>query len=148
RADGMDARLTIIGCNPRAIAHEPGVTIHAYLDKGVPRDVQCLEELLNKAHLLLLPTRADCTPMVIAEANAHSVTVVARVVGGMTSILSPGSNGQLLPLDADGTAWADAIRRIVGEPDAYRALRESSFAFYRNRLNWTAWCNDLIADLA
>lgn len=147
RDGGLDARLTIVGCNPAEAIGAPGVTIHPYLNKNRPHDAAILDGLLDQAHLFLLPTRADCTPMVIAEASAHSLPVIATNVGGIPSILSEGENGIMLPHVAQGEEWAAAIRQLIADPVRYRALRESSFAFYRNRLNWTAWVRDMLAEL-
>lgn len=148
RRNGRAARLTIIGCDPEAAAGVEGVTVLPYLDKNNPEHSRIFDELLDKAHLFLLPTRADCTPMVIAEANAHSLPVLVTDVGGISSLVSQGRNGRMLPLEASAGEWAAEIEDILADPTLYRALRATSFSHYRERLNWGAWTRELIADLA
>lgn len=54
-----------------------------FLDKNRPKDAARLSALYAEAHLLLLPSRADCTLTVIAEAMAHGTPVLATDVGGI-----------------------------------------------------------------
>jgi glycosyltransferase involved in cell wall biosynthesis len=148
QAEGMDAQLTIIGCDPAEATGKIGVKTISYLNKDNPDDVRQLNKLMDSTHLLVLPTRADCTPMVIAEANAHSVPAIVTNVGGIASLVSDGVNGQLMPLDANGKQWADVIKELTASGERYSALRESSFVHFQRRLNWSAWARDLIADLS
>lgn len=145
---GTDARLTIVGCDPQDAKQAEGVTIIPFLDKNDKDDGRRFDDLLDNAHLFLLPTRADCTPMVIAEANAHSLPVVVTDVGGIGSLVTEGRNGRLLSLHAEAEEWANAIRSILLDGTRYEQLRSDSFSHFQNRLNWSAWTRDIIADLA
>lgn len=148
RADGVDARLTIVGCDPAEAQGRPGVVVHPYLDKNRPADARRLDALLDAAHVLLLPTRADCTPMVIAEANAHGMPVMASDVGGIPTLLADGRNGRLMSLEADAEAWTAALRELLADGAAYRALRASSATFCRRTLDWQAWAQGLLSVLS
>jgi glycosyltransferase involved in cell wall biosynthesis len=148
RRSGTDARLTIVGCDPQDAKQTEGVTIIPFLDKNDKGDGRRFDDILDNAHLFLLPTRADCTPMVIAEANAHSLPAVVTGVGGVGSLITEGRNGKLLPLGAEAEDWADVIRSILSDSTRYEQLRSDSFSHFQNRLNWSAWTRDIIADLA
>lgn len=147
RDDGIAARLTIIGCDPPEAAGVADVTVIPFLDKNNPKDSRRFDEILDGAHLMVLPTRADCTPMVIAEANAHSLPVIVTSVGGIPSLVTEGVNGRLMPIEAGPVEWGNAIRGMLSDPEAYCALRETSYRHFRDRLHWSAWARDLIANL-
>ncbi|MBC7139186.1 MAG: glycosyltransferase family 4 protein [Defluviimonas sp.] len=147
RAEGIEARLTIAGCDPAEARGAPGVTVIPYLDKNDPAGARRFDAMLDAAHLFVLPTRADCTPMVVAEANAHSLPVLITATGGIGSLMVEGANGRMLPPEAGPGAWAAAIRETLADPAAYARLRETSFAQYRDRLNWGAWAEALVAEL-
>lgn len=145
RADGIEARLSIVGCDPAAAKGVDGAEVHPFLDKNDPADYARLTGLFHDAHFFLLPTRADCTPMVVAEANAYGAPVLITDTGGIGSLMAPGANGEMLPPGADGAAYAARIRALSGA--GYAALSASSFAHYRTRLNWSAWARDVVAAL-
>lgn len=147
RERGIPARLTIVGCNPAEAAGDADVTIHPYLDKNRPADAAIFNGLLRQAHVFVLPTRADCTPMVIAEANAYSVPVLVTDTGGIGTLVEPGRNGFMMAMEAGGADYADAVLRMTSDPDAYATLRRDSFAQYRDRLNWDAWAQSMLACL-
>lgn len=144
RTEGRSVRLTIVGCNPAQARGVPGIEIHPYLDKNTAHDRAVLARLFARSHFLILPTRADCTPMVIAESNAHGIPVLAADVGGVASLLVSGQNGQLMPFPATGADYAAAALTILAEPTAYRSLRQRSFDHRRARLDWDAWAKSLI----
>lgn len=147
-AKGIPARLTIVGSDPVAAVGIPQVTVHPFLNKNSPAGSAQFDALLDAAHLLLLPTRADCTPMVVAEANAHSVPALVTNVGGISSILSNDRNGLLMSPSASADDWVAAIQNMIADQECYKRRREASFAFFRERLNWKVWAHDLVKFLA
>jgi len=144
RAQGIAARLTVIGDTaPEAEAH-PDVEMLGFLDKNTASGAARLTAELAQAHVFVLPTRADCTPMVVAEANAYGCPVLITETGGIPSLMAPGQNGRMLPETADGAAWAAAIREITADPEAYERLSAASFAHCHARLTWDVWARDMI----
>lgn len=138
---GTDAELTVVGCSdPRADSH-PNVTVLGYLNKNDPADNDRLTAALTEAHVFVLPTRADCTPMVIAEANAYACPVLVTNTGGIGSLMNEGTNGAMLPPGATGAEWADAIEAMTYDQTRYRALSQSSHAHCHAKLTWTAWAD-------
>lgn len=141
---GVKARLTVIGASsPEAVAH-PAVKVLGYLDKNDPAEAQQFTQALERAHLLVLPTRADCTPMVVAEANSHGCPVVITDTGGIGSLVSAGVNGQMLPMAASGQEWAETIQALTAARESYTALSVSSFRHAHDRLTWDAWARGII----
>lgn len=141
---GIATRLTVIGVEPAAVRGHPFVDLPGYLDKNDPEDYRRLNEAFREAHFFILPTRADCTPMVVAEANAHGTPVLITDTGGIPSLVTPGANGVLMPPDADGAAYADRIAALIGDLPAWRAMCDSSYAYCRDNLTWDAWAQSLL----
>ena len=143
RADGLDARLALAGDVPRDVTLPDGAERIGYLDKNRPSDAARLARLLTGAHLFLLPTRADCTPMVVAEANAHATPVLITGTGGIGSLIEAGTNGRMMPMEAGPQDWAAAVRELTGDPAGHAALCRSSFDHAHARLTWEAWARDV-----
>lgn len=147
RASAREARLSVIGCEPEAARGHPGVDLLGYLDKNRTADYRRLVAAFREAHLFVLPTRADCTPMVVAEANAYGTPVLITRTGGIPSLMAEGQNGAMLAPDADGADWARTICRLTETRAAYDRLVASSHDHCRDRLTWDAWARSLEAIL-
>lgn len=136
---GVDAELTVCGCTPpRAYAHER-MRVIPFLDKNDARQRTMFIDLLLNSDFLILPTRVEAFGIVFSEAAAFGLPSITTETGGIPDIVRNGVNGYTLPLDADGTAYAEIIRRIYQDDRAYYAMVGSSRAAYDERLNWDAW---------
>jgi len=147
RAFGCNAHLTVIGRLPDLHRGHPAITMMGYLNKNRPDQAARLARTYAEAHLLLVPSRADCTPMVAAEAMAHGTPVLASDVGGLATMLGGPGTGRLLPLAADAVDWAEAIRALTSDPVSYKMRSDACFDRAATRLTWTAWSSDLMATL-
>lgn len=145
-ARGFKARLTVVGCKPNGETSD-NVEVIPYVNKNIPAQRDKYLKLLNRSHFLLLPTRADCTPMVIAEANAFNIPAIAADVGGISSLVDHGVSGYLVPVECAGAAYADIVDEALQEPSLYPQLAVAARKMYENRLNWDAW-SEQIGDLA
>jgi glycosyltransferase involved in cell wall biosynthesis len=132
---GHPVRLDVVGCAPPSPVPD-FVTIHGFIDKRSSAGRERLDGLYRDSHLLVLPTRADCVPMVIAEAYAYGLPVAATAVGGVGSVVDDSVTGRLLPLDADAAAWATAVEGILRPPDRYAAHANAARAVFQRSLNW------------
>lgn len=65
--------------------------------------------------------RVDNMPVSVVEAAAYGVPVVATAVGGVPYLLDDGRTGLLVP-DSDAGAMADAVRRLMADPDLAATL--------------------------
>lgn len=145
QAQGVAAGLTLVGSGAPEARGRPGVTSLGHIDKNDPAQAARLTEALTQAHVFVLPTRADCAPMVVAEANIYGCPVVISDLGGIPTLMRPGINGAMLPPDADGAAYAAAIRAMTADPEAYRRFSQTSFDHCHARLTWEAWGRDMHA---
>jgi len=143
---GIDARLNIVGCMPPA-ALPPFAEYHGFLRKDTPESSRRLDALYREATLLLLPTRADCVPVVVAEAYSHGLPVIATDVGGMSSVIIDHVTGRLLPLIASASEWAIAAKHLVLSQQAYANASLAAFDLFQSKLNWHTAVEQVLAIL-
>ncbi len=141
---GQKAHLTVIGRCPDAAAARADVTYLGYLNKNRPADLKKIITAYTTAHLLMLPSRADCTPMVVGEALAHGTPVVATDTGGIGSLIGQGA-GVLMPEFASPAAWADEIHALITTPDRYAFTSDTGFERAHTRLSWSSWATGITA---
>jgi len=80
-----------------------------------------LKLLLGEAALLALPSLEDNCPMVVLEAMAAGVPLIAARVGGVPELVEHGKTSLLCnPLDAAGIR--DAVGKLLGDPELGRQL--------------------------
>jgi glycosyltransferase involved in cell wall biosynthesis len=144
---GVAAELHLVGTKADDAVTLDNVIDHGYLNKNRRKDRLTIEGLLNNSHFLVLPTRADCTPMVVAEANSHGIPVLITNVGGIPSLMRAGRNGEMLSPEAGPSDYADRLMALSEDRAQYEALSRSSFEHFRDRLTWTAWSETLIRTL-
>lgn len=146
RAGGRDAHLTLVGHMPEAVktavSGRRDVTVAGFLDKNRPRDAARLSSLFGRAHLLVLPTRADCTPMVVAEALAHGTPVLATDIGGIGEMLGQGA-GRVLPPEAAADDWAGALGEMGRDSVAYAFRSDAATERVATRLSWASWAEGI-----
>lgn len=134
---GQDARLTIIGSCPKEHQPHPHIRHLGFLNKNRPRDAAKLTDALAKAHVLLLPSRGDCTPMVVAEAMIHGTPVVASDTGGVAEMIA--TTGRVLAPCASPTQWAETLLGMTADPMLYAFLSDAAFDRAQTHLCWSAW---------
>lgn len=145
QTQGRPARLTVAGRLPETYRRHPDIRAVGYLDKNRPRQARRLARLYRQADLLLLPSRADCTPMVAAEALAHGTPVLASQIGGIGTLLGKGQGGYMLPPGSPAEEWARAALWMTTEPDRYRMLSDAGFERSRTYLSWDSWAAGIAA---
>jgi glycosyltransferase involved in cell wall biosynthesis len=94
-----------------------------------PRTGAALGRSYAEADLVVLPSRAETYGMVVAEALARGLPVVASDVGGVSEALGHGAGGVrpgvLVPTD-DAAALAGALRAWLGDADLRERLRRAA----------------------
>jgi glycosyltransferase involved in cell wall biosynthesis len=89
--------------------------------RGLSHDDPGLLRLFTEADLFVLPTLADCMPLVILEAMASGLAVVATDVGAISEQVVHGETGLLVP-PGDPSALARAVRTLLDDPDRRRTF--------------------------
>lgn len=126
----------------------PGIRFH----HGVAPNSPELHRLYAQADVFVLPSRGDCTPLVIAEAMASGLPVVATDVGALPELVSHGSNGLVVPAQSP-RELAEALRSLVSDIDmrrrmgiASRAIAEADHDAIKNWKRIFALLEDVAAE--
>jgi glycosyltransferase involved in cell wall biosynthesis len=109
-----------------------------------------LAEAYAAADLVVLPSRAETYGMVVTEALARGVPVLATAVGGVPETLGRAPDGAvpgLLVPPGDAGALAKALRRWLGEPDLRERLRTAARRRREHLTGWTTTAHALSAVL-
>lgn len=77
-----------------------------------------VNEMLDSAHVLVLPSRNEGQPMAVLEAMARGLCVIASDVGGLPEMIGGGCGVVVSPDDVDGLA---AALRMIVDDDELRA---------------------------
>jgi glycosyltransferase involved in cell wall biosynthesis len=83
-------------------------------------DPRAVEELLARADILVLPSKAENLPMAILEAFARGIAVVATPVGAIPEVIDHGRNGLIVSV-GDVEQLAGSLGRLISD----RELRHS-----------------------
>lgn len=114
----LGCRLTIAGDGDvdgarervRALGVEDTVTVRGWLDE------RAAGELLDAAHVFVLPSRNEGQPMAVLEAMSRGLCVIAGDVGGIPDMIGGGCGLLVDPDDIHGIA--EALRVAVTDPVA------------------------------
>jgi len=140
-AAGREVELVLVGALPPSGNRLPAYVRHlGFVDKSLPDGGARLTEVLDRAHVLLLPSRAECFGIAVAEGNAHAVPCFGSRVGGLADAIQEGVNGFRFDSDALPAAYAARLWELMDSPEHYDALARSSRLDYEQRLNWGSSC--------
>lgn len=134
---GLKTKLTIVGCEPLIEETLPEfVEPLGFISKSTEAGKAKIQKLLMESHFLILPTLADCTPIVFCEANSLGVPCLSTTVGGVPTMVHNDVNGRLFYPSADITHYCDYITNLFANYSSYQDLARSAFNEYESRLNW------------
>ncbi|HTR51243.1 MAG TPA: glycosyltransferase, partial [Kofleriaceae bacterium] len=114
-------RLVIVGDGPSradveaavAALPDPGRVVLTGRRMDVPRLVPAFD-------VFALSSRTEGLPLVVPEAMAVGLPIVATAVGGLPGVVDDGETGLVVPVDA--AALSAALGRLVSDPDLARAM--------------------------
>jgi glycosyltransferase involved in cell wall biosynthesis len=93
------------------------------------------QEALAQIGLLVLPSQAEGFPLVLIEAMAAGVPIVATDAPGIRDVIINGRTGLLVPIGSPGKLAA-AIQKLVDHPQQRRMLAIEGFADVQKRFTW------------
>lgn len=135
---GLDTELTIVGCEPPTGSSMSGVVKPlGFVSKSTAEGAQQINTLLAESHFLILPSVADCTPIVFGEANSFGLPCLSTAVGGIPTIVKDHLNGKLFSRNAVIAEYCTYVLDLFSDYARYRELALSSFNEYTSRLNWS-----------
>lgn len=135
--------LHLVGDKDENNGHPEGVIYHGFLKKNNPQQLTRLQELFRQSHLLILPTRFDCTPVTICEASMYGIPTLVTRTGGVEGHLKEGINGYLIPYEDKGELWSEKIIELMENPVEYLKLRKKSRDHYEKELNWQKYAEKI-----
>ena len=100
--------------------------------------------LLASSDILVLPSFDENLPMSVIEGMSAGLAVVATPVGAVEDILSDGDTGLLVP-PGDPAALADALRKLVQDPQLRRKLGHAAQDYHRRHLDMAPYMARLTA---
>lgn len=139
---GTDFRAHIAGEGDghaalQTLAIELGVDGHIQWD-GWVRDKAAF---MRKLDVLCVPSREESFGLVVLEAMAHGVPVVATDTPGPSSIITPLKDGMLVP-QGNNAALAGTLQQVLANPELARTLsaggweRVQSYGFDAVAAQW------------
>ena len=139
---GYDVEFTILGCVPPSNYVHPKMKVIPFIDKNSSDGQQQMKSIYIEQHILILPTRFDCTPIVINEASAFGIPSLIANSGGVGGHLKENKNGFLIPYEDKGEQYATKIEELINNPSLYLSLRTQTRELYEEELNWHHWTNE------
>ncbi|MFN3076604.1 MAG: glycosyltransferase family 4 protein [Alphaproteobacteria bacterium] len=144
---GVDHRLTVVGEGPLA---EP---LRAMAPPQVEFTGWCRPEaisaILSEAALVCVPSRChEQGPLVVAEAAAHGVPVLASDLGALRRLVIPGETGVLLPPPEPGRdplVWRSEAIRLLRSLELLSTLGGRAREVYLERYSPDAVMDQLLA---
>ncbi len=136
-ASGLSTELTVVGCQP--IIDEPlpeFVKPLGFISKYKKEGKEKISQLISESHFIILPSMADCSPIVMCEANSLGVPCITTKVGGIPTIIKDNKNGKLFDLNVNISEYCNYITNLFANYSEYKKLALSAFNEYEFRLNW------------
>ena len=90
---------------------------------------------LNSSSVLAQPSRMESLATTIKESFFLKVHVVETNIGGNPELVQDNVTGLLVPPD-DPTSLADAINRLLDNPDLRKKLSDNAYQFVLNNMTW------------
>lgn len=131
KAEPLDIRLTIVGDGSLRSWLETELVSHGLSDRvdltgPVPFGRE-LFDLYRSADIMVLPSYSEGLPLVLVEAMANSLPVIASAVGGIPEIVEHEKNGLMVP-PGNPSELADAIRRLASSPELRARLATVAYS--------------------
>lgn len=129
---GYDVELTVVGDGPlrtelEAWVARQGLASRIHFTGFLRAQSPELLDVYRRADVLLLPSYAEGMPLVVLEAMAQGVAVIASRVGGVPDLVRHGETGLLVDPGHLGRL-VDAVRSLVDAPPLWRSLIRNAYA--------------------
>lgn len=144
----IKTELTIVGCvPPETVALPDYVRVLGFINKYEKKGEDLINQLYSENHFFILPTIAECTPVVFSEANSFGLPVITTNTGGISSIIKNDINGRMFNIEIDVSLCAQYIAGIFKNYEQYQKYSLISFNEYLTRLNWEISVRKFISHL-
>ncbi len=137
RIDHPNATLNVVGDGPargEAEARAAALGLTGAVTFAGYRTQAEVAALLEEADMLVLPSFAEGVPVVLMEAMASRIPVVASRVAGVQELVEDGVSGFTVP-PGDVATLADRIASLMADPEAARVMGEAGRAKVETEFN-------------
>jgi glycosyltransferase involved in cell wall biosynthesis len=139
---GLDYPLRVVGTGPIAAdlaAHAPStITFLGSIDRAEVR-----AEMAQAAFLIVPSTCYEGFPMVIAEAYACGLPVLASRIGSLAEVVVPGVTGQVFEPE-DSASLATMLRQTIANPEQLTRLGNGARMIYDRHYSGTVVLEQLL----
>ncbi|HLZ31290.1 MAG TPA: glycosyltransferase family 4 protein [Chloroflexota bacterium] len=112
------------------VPQQRNVVVHPGLQANSP----ALQQLFADADLFVLPTNADCLGLVLMEAAAAGLPVIATDVGAISECVQLDESGLIIPA-GDGAALTAALTALVDDPARRQRMSRAGYALARQKFD-------------
>lgn len=143
--DGLDMEFVLAGAGPKRNFLEAKISEFGIRDRF--RLIGFIEDMptfFAEIDVFVLPSLTEGLPVVLLEAMASSLPVVASKVGGIPDILEDGKNGIFVP-PGNSSELASAIKRLAEDARLRDELGRNAFSTLQGRFSVGKMAGDTIA---
>lgn len=137
RSEGMDLQLRVVGDGPMRMDLEREVSARGLRSSVLFLGIQSqnrVAEILRESDVLVAPSFAEGLPVVLMEAFASEVSVVATRVGGIAELVEDGVNGFLVEA-GDQISLELKIKTLMRNPECRKEMSARGLDKVRREFN-------------
>jgi colanic acid/amylovoran biosynthesis glycosyltransferase len=143
---GCEFDLTVVGDGPlrgelEGFASAAGLSDRVHFAGAVGQD--SIKAFFAEAQIFCLPSVAEGLPIVLMEAMAAGVAVVATKITAIPELVADGHSGVLVP-PRDAMALADALQRLLGDLALRTSYAKAGIAEVRAEFEIDACADELV----
>ena len=138
--DYPDLQLVLVGETRSALAalqqlcEQEGIQKRVHFFTDVPH--QQVAKFFDQAHIFCLPSRQEAFPLVLLEAGAFALPVVASNVGGISELIEDGVSGMLVAPENEA-ALAQCLRKLLDSPQLGKQMGAQLHLNVVANFSWT-----------
>jgi glycosyltransferase involved in cell wall biosynthesis len=138
RRRGVKAELVHIGA-PHRHLRAPCVRTLGALRLSHAADRLRHLAAIRESHLSLLPSIGEAFGIAPAESALAGRPAIVSDAGGLPTVVRDGQTGIVLSVCEPVSAWADAMERLIDDPDRYRCMAIAARERAWREFTWDAW---------
>lgn len=126
------------------------VVFHGRLSRDDIEQRKKLVALYQNSDFFILPTKADCSPVVFSEAYEYGLPIISTRTGGVNYLVLDGETGLLFDVNEDGSNYAKRVMDLVNKPDEYKRISDACrqrFLDYHSRESWLSAFDKIVTKL-
>jgi glycosyltransferase involved in cell wall biosynthesis len=146
-AEGIRARLHVVGAEVPGEVPTGEVQQYGLLDKAKPEEAELLKQLFTNADAFILPSSSEGYVISVLEAAAFGLPTLAYDADGVRDAVVAGCTGLLFPLGSAGKVFTNAVKSWQNQPFAYETLARGARRHYETSANWATCVARLITEI-